>query len=353
MYRGEEASDPGKPERSTVGTSHVERYNVRIRMGMRRFIQPTVAFGKKIDNHLHMPSLSETMTTGVGSSRRKTPESRKSMEATVADDGPRTGQPQAAEFVSGKSRHHPTRCALLRTVIGVLTLALAVAARPSAASEIEHLDDLADAQPSLQSLIQGDRAGGFASLAGFALDGMLFGVAGYRTDRLAGGALVEYFDGGLFEGDTSGGDLLGGAWGAAKLSDSGYVELRAIGGDDDLWTTQLLVELDIPLPPYLLLTPFVVGTYAAENGVDFRRGEAGARLGTRTEGPVSFAGIATTGPVGFQAGLGGIDSDAYDPRLRATVGAGLPFGSVRLGIGARYTTGVDELGVGGSLSFSF
>ena len=182
---------------------------------------------------------------------------------------------------------------------------------------------------------------------------MLFGAAGYATGGLAGGALVEYFDGGLFEGDTSGGDLLGGAWGAAKLSDSGYVELRAFGGDDDLWMAQLLVEFDIPLPPYLLLTPFVVGTHAEENGVDFRRGEAGARLGTRTEGPVSFAGIATTGPVGFQAGLGGIDSDAYDPRLRTTVGVGLPFGSTRLGIGARYTTGVDELGVGGSLSFSF
>ena len=275
------------------------------------------------------------------------------MEATVADDGPLTGQPQAVEFVSGNSRHRPTRRALLRTVIGVLTLALAVAARPSAASEIEHLDDLADAQPSLQSLIQGDRAGGFASLAGFALDGMLFGAAGYVTGPLAAGALVEYFDGDLFEGDTSDGGLLGGAWAAAKLLDGGHVELRAIGGDDDLWMTQVVVELDIPLPPYLLLTPFLVGTYAEENGVDLSRGEAGARLGTRTEAPVSFAGIATTGPVGLQAGLGGIDSDAYDSRLRATVGVGLPFGSTRLGIGARYTTGVDELGVGGSLSFSF
>ncbi len=275
------------------------------------------------------------------------------MGATVADDGSHTDQPQDAEFVSGKSRHHPTRCALLCTVIGVLTLALAVAARPSAASEIEHLDDLADAQPSLQAAVQRDGADGFASLAGFALDGMLFGAAGYATGPLAAGALVEYFDGDLFEGDTSNGDLLGGAWAAAKLSDSGHVELRAIGGGDDLWMTQVVVELDIPLPPYLLLTPFLVGIYAEENGVDFRRAEAGARLGTRTEGPVSFAGIATTGPVGFQAGLGGIDSDAYDPRLRTTVGAGLPFGSVRLGIGARYTTGVDELGVGGSLSFSF
>ena len=265
------------------------------------------------------------------------------MKATAVNDKLLTGQSRAAEFVSGKSRCRPTGRAVLHTLIGALTLAVVVAARPSTATEIEHLDDLTDAQPSLQAAIQRDGSDGPASLAGFALDGMLFGVAGYATGPLAGGALVEYFDG----------DLLGGAWGAAKLSDSGYVELRAFGGDDNLWMAQVLVELDIPLPPYLLLTPFVVGTYAEENGVDFRRGEAGARLGTRTEGPVSFAGIATTGPVGFQAGLGGIDSDAYDPRLRATVGVGLPFGSIRLGIGARYTTGVDELGVGGSISVSF
>ena len=275
------------------------------------------------------------------------------MKATAINERFLTGQTEAAEFVNGKSRSRATGCAVLRTLVGALTLALAVAARPSMAMEIEHLDDLADAQPSLQAAIQRDGADGFASLAGFALDGMLFGVAGYAAGSLAAGALVEYFDGGMFEGDTPGGDLLGGAWGAAKLSDSGYVELRAFGGDDDLWMAQLLVELEIPLPPYLLLTPFAVGTYAEENGVDFRRGQAGARLGTRTEGPVSFAGIATTGPVGFQAGFGGIDSDAYDPRLRTTVGVGLPFGSTRLGIGARYTTGVDELGVGGSLSFSF
>ena len=91
--------------------------------------------------------------------------------------------------------------------------------------------------------------------------------------------------------------------------------MRALRGGDGLWMMQARVELDIPLSPYLLLTPFAVCTYAEENGVEFRRGEAGAKLGTRTEGPVSFAGIETTGPVGFQAGLGGIDADAYDPRL--------------------------------------
>ncbi|MDE0173694.1 MAG: hypothetical protein OYH76_00595 [Defluviicoccus sp.] len=275
------------------------------------------------------------------------------MKTTTGSGKLVSGRLEAAEPVSGKSRSRATRRAVRRTIVAALTLVLALAARPSPAAEIEHLDDLTDAQPSLQAALQRDGSDGFASLAGFALDGMLFGVAGYTTDRLAGGALVEYFDGGLFAGDTVDRDLLGGAWGAAKLGDGGYIALRALGGGDDLWMTQVHVELDVPLPPYLLLTPFVVGTYAEKNGVDFRRGEAGAKLGTRTEGPVSFAGIETSGPVGFQAGLGGIDSDAYDPRLRATAGMGLPFGPARLGVGARYTTGVGDLGVGGSLTISF
>ena len=275
------------------------------------------------------------------------------MKATAVTGKSLSGQAEAAEFVSGRRRSRTTGCAVLCTLIGALTLVLAVAARPSTATEIEHLDDLTDAQPSLQAALQRDGADGFASLAGFALDGMLFGAAGYSTGRLAGGALIEYFDGDLFDGGPFDGGLFGGAWSAARLSDSGYVEFRAFGGEDNLWMAQVLVELDIPLPPYLLLTPFVVGTSAEENGVDFRRGEAGARLATRTAGPVSIAGIGTTGPVGFQAGLGGIDSDAYDPRLRATVGMGLPFGPVRLGLGARYTSSVDELGVGGSVSFFF
>ena len=75
------------------------------------------------------------------------------------------------------------------------------------------------------------------------------------------------------------GDLLGGAWGAAKLSDSGYVELRAFGGDDNLWMTRVLVELGIPLPPYLLLTPFVVGHLRGKGrrGLPPRRGRGKAR----------------------------------------------------------------------------
>ena len=40
-----------------VGTSHVERQKLNIRMAMRRFTRLTNAFSKKIDNHIHALSL--------------------------------------------------------------------------------------------------------------------------------------------------------------------------------------------------------------------------------------------------------------------------------------------------------
>ena len=47
----------GKPDIEHVSTSYVERMNLNIRMGNRRFTRLTNAFSKKIDNHLHMLSL--------------------------------------------------------------------------------------------------------------------------------------------------------------------------------------------------------------------------------------------------------------------------------------------------------
>ncbi len=47
----------GNPDRAHVSTSYVERQNLSMQMGMRRFTRLTNAFSKKLENHLHMLSL--------------------------------------------------------------------------------------------------------------------------------------------------------------------------------------------------------------------------------------------------------------------------------------------------------
>ncbi len=47
----------GRPDPAHISTSYVERANLTIRMGNRRFTRLTNAFSKKIDNHIHMLSI--------------------------------------------------------------------------------------------------------------------------------------------------------------------------------------------------------------------------------------------------------------------------------------------------------
>ena len=47
----------GDPKEEHISTSYVERHNLTMRMGMRRFTRLTNGFSKKIANHIHMLSL--------------------------------------------------------------------------------------------------------------------------------------------------------------------------------------------------------------------------------------------------------------------------------------------------------
>ena len=73
----------GKPDLANASTSHVERANLTMRMGMRRFTRSTNGFSKKIECHMHAVSLHMLHYNfgRVHKSLRVTP----AMQAGVAD----------------------------------------------------------------------------------------------------------------------------------------------------------------------------------------------------------------------------------------------------------------------------
>lgn len=73
----------GNPDRQHISTSYVERQNLNLRMGVRRFTRLTNAFSKKFENHCHMVAIYHAYYNfcRVHQTLRVTP----AMEAGLAD----------------------------------------------------------------------------------------------------------------------------------------------------------------------------------------------------------------------------------------------------------------------------
>jgi IS1 family transposase len=95
----------GNPDPNHVSTSHVERQNLTMRMGMRQFTRLTNAFSKKLESHLHALSLyfvhynfcrvhktlrmSPAMAAGVTDTLRDMEWLAEMIDATLPKPGPR------------------------------------------------------------------------------------------------------------------------------------------------------------------------------------------------------------------------------------------------------------------------
>jgi IS1 family transposase len=117
----------GSPDPAHISTSYVERSNLSIRMGNRRFTRLTNAFSKKIDNHLYMLALYFTFYNfcRIHKTLRVTPAMAAGVDSTVHDMDWIVGMIDAA----AQKPNRPARYkqALAAKTVGDLTTTVAMA----------------------------------------------------------------------------------------------------------------------------------------------------------------------------------------------------------------------------------
>ena len=104
----------GKPDPKHISTSYVERSNLSMRMGMRRFTRLTNAFSKKVENHVHALSLYFVHYNflRIHKTLRMSPAMAAGLSKTLLDMGDIVSMMDAAEAKLGKRGPYKKREAL-------------------------------------------------------------------------------------------------------------------------------------------------------------------------------------------------------------------------------------------------
>ena len=104
----------GKPDPKHISTSYVERSNLSMRMGMRRFTRLTNGFSKKVENHVHALSLYFVHYNflRIHKTLRMSPAMAAGLSKTLLDMGDIVAMMDAAESNLGKRGPYKKREAL-------------------------------------------------------------------------------------------------------------------------------------------------------------------------------------------------------------------------------------------------